>query len=307
MIKDKRLPWWVIKGVLNPMKEPQVVQKMKISLKETQSQEGYVHPNTGRERVDVKVRMDSENNPMKNEDSKKKREESKKVYNDLLRGDINPMKNKDFVAKCMASYKETVSQPNYVSPIKGKPSLLKGTGKPKSPSQICDCKECGLMTKPGNKYINHHSPNKGENNPLVKDPELAKRIWEKSRTTLEKNGRVSIGEKLLLSTLDSLNISYESQKFFLLMKDSRHWCFIDAYLKDFNLALEYDGFSSHYTTDKNKDDIRDKCLLSLYDVMTIRINRKTVFEKDFRDRLLGVINEFTMEKSDASHFVGRRI
>ena len=32
---------------------------------------------------------------------------------------------------------------------------LKGTGKPKSPSQPCGC-GCGMMTKPGRQYINFH-------------------------------------------------------------------------------------------------------------------------------------------------------
>ena len=43
--------------------------------------------------------------------------------------------------------------------LTGRVSSRKGTGKPKSPPQLCACNECGLMTNPGCKYIKGH--NKG--------------------------------------------------------------------------------------------------------------------------------------------------
>jgi len=50
----------------------------------------------------------------------------------------------------------------------GKPSPLKGTGKPLSPSQPCAC-GCLEMTKPGNTYIHGHA-NKGKGVPKVSLP-----------------------------------------------------------------------------------------------------------------------------------------
>lgn len=50
----------------NPMKNPEIVSKMKKSYRKTVSKENYIHPNRGRKRPDAKKRMESENNPMKN-------------------------------------------------------------------------------------------------------------------------------------------------------------------------------------------------------------------------------------------------
>lgn len=250
----------------NPMKDPEVAKRVSESLTATNSAEGYVHPNTGNERPDSKVRMDSNSNPMKNESSKTKRNASRKIYVDtVLKGPLNPMKNEENVAKCAASNIETRSQPGYVSPIKG------------------------------------------ENNFMVKNPDAAKAMWKKSRATLQKNGMISLGEKVLLTALDNLDIPYEGQKYFLINKEGIRCCFIDAYLKEIGLAIEYDGFSAHYNQNKDRDRLRDKYLFELHKVPTIRIQRSSVFEKDFPNTLLGVINEFTMEESVPSNFVGRRI
>jgi len=237
----------------NPMKNEISHSKMVTSLMKTLKKEDYVHPNKGRVRRDVKERMNV-CNPMKNEIIKNKRDENRKAYCELLKGNLNPMKNRENVIKCVESYRRTVSVPGYISPIAG------------------------------------------ENHYMVKNPKLAKEIWKKSRKTLQTKGMISKGETLMLKGLDVLGVTYEPQQYFLLNKEGIRCCFVDAYLPKWKVALEYDGFSSHYFKNKERDEIRDKWLFALYGVKTIRFDRKSVFQKMFLEELSEVIHGLEMGK-----------
>ncbi|MFH1648893.1 MAG: hypothetical protein ABIA11_04190 [Patescibacteria group bacterium] len=77
---------------------------------------------------------------------------------------------------------------------KGKPSPLKGTGKPKSPPQICACGKCGLMTKPGRKYIVGHNQRGCKQSD--KEKENRKKSHQKYLENLSKERRLEINQNI---------------------------------------------------------------------------------------------------------------
>jgi len=65
-------------------------------------------------------------------------------------------KKKDIPEKHKCSCKEECKALTYRIYAPGHNPQKKREKKPLSPPQICDCKKCGLMTKPGNRFIHGH-------------------------------------------------------------------------------------------------------------------------------------------------------
>lgn len=67
--------------------------------------------------------------------------------------------------------------------IKGHNKARLGTGKPKTPSHLCWCNKCGLMTNPGRDYIKGHGKgNQGHKDTLEQlqnRSDVMKKVWER--------------------------------------------------------------------------------------------------------------------------------
>lgn len=117
-----------------------------------------------------------------------------------------------------------------------------------------------------------------KNNPM-KNPEIAKKTYRKSRLTLLKNG-YSKGQSLLNKYLEDMGINFEKE-YAIYNKGSykkQHY-FLDVAILDQKICIEYDGHQRHLK-EKDKDIKRDKYLKSL-GWKTLRIKRNEIFNEEF--------------------------
>lgn len=107
MIDHKKIPWWIKRGVSNPMKNRLTVEKMISSMKRNFQREGYVSPNKGRSRPDLVGKPLSE-------------ETKEKLRIKMLENKNNPMKDPLVVEKSRRTFHNTMLEKGYIHPNKGK-------------------------------------------------------------------------------------------------------------------------------------------------------------------------------------------
>lgn len=113
------------------------------------------------------------------------------------------------------------------------------------------------------------------------DPEVRKKQIEASRKSFLIN-KISDGQKLLYKKLEELNIKYIPEKTYMFSKGKGNWYCVDAYLPDYNIIIEYDGYHMHKTPEgKEKDNKRDEFFLKL-GIKTLRIKQTEIFGKYFK-------------------------
>jgi len=101
----------------------------------------------------------------------------------------------------------------------------------------------------------------------------------KRKEAIAKNGNRSPGEWLLFSYMCSLGIPFIPDPQACLRRKDDKTAFPDVFIPDIELVVEYDGHSNHKTIKRDDDKARDKELMKLYGITTIRIGRKEIFTK----------------------------
>ena len=89
--------------------------------------------------------------------------------------------------------------------------------------------------------------------------------------------------------LKELGIEFQKEKHISRKGKGRSY-FLDAYLPNQNLCIEYDGHSLHKGSER--DIARDKFLLENKKIKTLRIARKDIFNKIYS---LNLIKEFVKQ------------
>jgi very-short-patch-repair endonuclease len=90
--------------------------------------------------------------------------------------------------------------------------------------------------------------------------------------------------------LDDIGVLYESEKVFL---NGDRFIIVDMYVKDAKIAFEIDG--SAHDGQKGYDDGRDKWLLRVYRVRTIRFTNEQIF-RERPDVRSSVIKELKLDR-----------
>jgi len=246
----------------------------------------------------------------------------------------NPMKDEEIKNKSHESLMKTLNDPNFVHPNKGRlrPDLL---GKPSKMSEEAKDIASARMKEDNpmkvleirNRMIESYKrtcaldgyvhPNKGRerldaknrmlsNNNPMKDPETARLVWAKAKETIKKNGGISEGQRKLYEYLDSMGFKYEPECFFQLGQLDFSYILADAYLPDFKIIIEYDGYSDHYSEegikrDRKRDDYVDK----LFQISVIRIDTNSIFAKDVDKTILKAIDELKTVSSPKTIYIGK--
>lgn len=110
-----------------------------------------------------------------------------------------------------------------------------------------------------------------DRNPM-KDPETRRRTLQKIVASHQRNG-ISQGERNVRDALEILRVNYIQQ----LMIEGPQTYFLDFFLPDISICIEYDGHSNHYTEQGIAKDKRRDAYLSKIGIKTIRIHRDTAF------------------------------
>ncbi len=113
------------------------------------------------------------------------------------------------------------------------------------------------------------------NNPM-KNPDLCMVTLAKARNTLALNGGVSEGQNKLRGYLLDMQFEFIEEMPIKIVEYKR-LSLLDFYLPDFNVCIEYDGHSRHYSFGKENDIERDKLLYDIFGIKTLRIHRDLVF------------------------------
>jgi very-short-patch-repair endonuclease len=114
-----------------------------------------------------------------------------------------------------------------------------------------------------------------ENNPM-KDPNIRINTLRKAVETWVKQGFVSEGESNVKRALSASNRNFIHQA--VIEGQKRKSYIMDFFLPELKLCIEYDGHSRHYTSKGiQKDQERDKFLMSEYDIKVLRIHRDVAF------------------------------
>ena len=101
-----------------------------------------------------------------------------------------------------------------------------------------------------------------------------KRDNSKIHSMLGKKGFLSSGQKLLYKTLKDFDINFIGNHEIENPFASKNYS-IDAYLPDYRLGLEFDGFYTHFKKNiANKERKRDDYIKNNYDIKIIRISNK---------------------------------
>lgn len=114
-------------------------------------------------------------------------------------------------------------------------------------------------------------------------------VIRKRHETWAANGNMSCGEKKMQELLLSMSIPFIPGHQFDL--GYKHWAIADAYvLGPKELVLEYDGHGFHYAPEGIvRDNKRDKDMMKLHGLETVRIERKEVFTKNAPTRIARAI------------------
>lgn len=123
---------------------------------------------------------------------------------------------------------------------------------------------------------------KSGNHPFA-DPKKRIEMAKKARATFLRNGNISPGQKLLYKYLRKLKIKFIPEKC-ITRKGKGNCYFLDAYLPKQNLCIEYDGYSGHINS--KRDKIRDKFLLTTLKIKTLRIKQSEIFNEKWATKLI---------------------
>lgn len=215
------------------------------------------NPMSGKKNPAASKRMSGSKNPMKNK--KIAKDVGKKLRKKFESGELdwlkerrskrakedNPLSNKIIAKKVSESLKNRYSSGKHKHPCLGikRPDVIKR--------------------------------NKSSKNPL-KNKSKRKVILKKSIETWIRNGKISKGEILIKKVLSKMNTNFIQQ--FIIDGSKNRIYFLDFFLPDNKICIEYDGHSSHYTKKGIlKDKHRDSFLKKEYNIKTIRIARKEAF------------------------------
>jgi len=112
------------------------------------------------------------------------------------------------------------------------------------------------------------------NNPMCNPDVIAKHPVLREGSTF-----YSAGEQAVATILTRMGASFIHQRRF--PKPLSRGYYVDFYLPNHKVAIEYDGHQSHYTKEgKAKDRARDTFLFVKYAVRTFRIRRKAIYQQD---------------------------
>jgi hypothetical protein len=229
---------------------------------ETLNDPNFVHPNKGKSRPDLLGKPSKMSQEAKDTAAARMKE-------------YNPMKDPEIKDRMIASYKRTCALENYVHPNKGR--------------ERPDAKDRMLS----------------DTNPM-KDPETARLVWAKAKETMRKKGGLSEGQRKLYEYLDSMGFKYEPECFFQLDQSDYSYIFADAYLPDFNIIIEYDGYSDHYSEEGIKrDHKRDDYVDKLFQISVIRLDTSSIFAKDIDKTILKAIDELKVVSSPKNIYIGK--
>lgn len=127
-----------------------------------------------------------------------------------------------------------------------------------------------------------------KNNPM-KDKDTARRVLTKGRKTLLKKGGISEGQNRVRKLLIELNLNFIEEM--PIAGPSRSF-FMDFFLPDIKICLEYDGHSKHYYKEgKAMDTKRDEYLLRQHKIRTLRLHRNLPFRKTAMQELQTLLGE----------------
>ena len=114
-----------------------------------------------------------------------------------------------------------------------------------------------------------------KNDNPMQDPEIRKKTLQKIVKSWVANRKVSEGEVNVKQSLRGLGYNFIHQ--FTVAGPKREYI-MDFFLPDYNICIEYDGHSRHYTEEGiQHDSIRDNWLNEQFGIETIRVKRDEAF------------------------------
>ena len=207
----------------------------------------------------------------------------------------NPMKDPESSKKARASYKVTISSEGYKHPNKGRdrpdarqrmlednpmrnPDIASKTKGPR-PSISGSANpmkrfEVSSMFRGDNHPLRRsedarrkHKKGCAHNGLHMKDNDTVVKVLKKGRQTLMANGGLSRGQQEMFGALSAAGFRFVPEH---PIQVSDHTFFVDAFLPDYQLAVEYDGYYTHQT-ESHKDQERDRLLRTYAGIDTVRI------------------------------------
>jgi very-short-patch-repair endonuclease len=218
-----------------------------------------------------------QNNPMKNELTKQKQTFS--IKNSFASGKLDDLKKKLSEAgrrnlielNTSKEFRDKVSKR-----MEKKNPMFDNTTAQKSGKTRSENWKNGIAVHPATgKKRPDVTKRMTENNPM-KDPNIRINTLRKAVETWVKQGFVSEGESNVKRALSASNRNFIHQA--VIEGQKRKSYIMDFFLPELKLCIEYDGHSRHYTSKGiQKDQERDKFLMSEYDIKVLRIHRDVAF------------------------------